>query len=85
MARDFAAEASQYVVPDIGQIDAASMKTLRQLVKTGALASWRGKWYPHAGAPFGIGPDKTCYGTPAMKEFWTNWNASGFLMPDGDA
>lgn len=49
------------VIVDIGQIAPETAKQLNKLVKTGTLIKWRGKWYPVAGASFGIGPDKTCY------------------------
>lgn len=51
------------VVPNIGQIDKPTQKQLDKMVKAGDIAKWRGKWFPVAGSPYGIGPDKTCYGS----------------------
>lgn len=31
-------------------------------------AAWRGAWCPQAGASFGLGPLKTCYGTHAARD-----------------
>lgn len=50
------------VIVNIGQIAPETEKNLNKLVRAGTLLKWRGKWYPVAGASFGIGPDKTCYG-----------------------
>lgn len=50
------------VVVNIGQIDKSTARALNKLVATGELLKWRGKWFPVAGAAFGIGPDKTCWG-----------------------
>lgn len=64
------------VVPNIGQIDDAARKSLERLVKLGAVAEWRGKWFPQAGSPFGMGPDKTCYGLPEVAEYFTSMKAA---------
>lgn len=56
------------VVADIGQVNGLWKTMLEREVRAGRLAKWRGKWHPVAGAPFGIGPDKTCYGTPALRD-----------------
>jgi hypothetical protein len=50
------------VIVNIGQIAPDTEKQLSKLVRTGTLLKWRGKWFPTAGAPWGLGPDKTCYG-----------------------
>lgn len=50
------------VIVNIGQIDKPTARALDKLVRAGELLKWRGKWYPVAGASFGIGPDKTCWG-----------------------
>lgn len=71
MARDFVTEAQTRVVCDIGQIDANAKRALRRAVAAGTLAQWRGYWHPVAGAPFGIGPLKTCYGTAAARDYFT--------------
>lgn len=50
------------VIVAIGQIAPETVKQLDKLVRAGTLLKWRGKWYPVAGASFGLGPDKTCWG-----------------------
>lgn len=50
------------VIVNIGQIAPDTVKQLDKLVRAGTLLRWRGKWYPVAGASFGLGPDKTCWG-----------------------
>lgn len=52
------------VVVDIGQVGPLSRDVLKQAVRAGRLVTWRGKWFPIAGAQYGIGPLKTCWGTP---------------------
>lgn len=58
--------AGERVVPDIGQVKGAWKAALEKEVRAGRLAKWRGYWHPHAGAPWGIGPLKTCYGRPEI-------------------
>lgn len=55
------------VLVDIGQIDRPVKNALKREIRAGRLVSWRGKWHPVAGAPFGFGPDKTCYGTESAR------------------
>lgn len=50
------------VIVQISQIAPDTVKQLDKLVRAGTLLKWRGKWYPVAGASFGLGPDKTCWG-----------------------
>lgn len=50
------------VIVNIGQIAPDTLKQINKLVRTGTLLKWRGKWFPVAGAAFGLGPDKTCFG-----------------------
>lgn len=50
------------VIVQIGQITPETERELNKLVKSGVLLKWRGYWYPIAGASFGIGPLKTCWG-----------------------
>ena len=50
------------VIVQISQIAPETVKQLDKLVRAGTLLKWRGKWFPVAGAAFGIGPDKTCWG-----------------------
>lgn len=50
------------VIVNIGQIAPETEKQLNKLVRAGVLIKWRGKWYPVAGASYGLGPDKTCWG-----------------------
>lgn len=56
-----------HVITNIGQVCPIGKRVLDQAVRAGKLTKWRGKWFPVAGAPFGIGPDKTCWGTPEAK------------------
>lgn len=60
--------AKREVIANIGQITATEKRLLDKAVKRGEIAKWRGKWHPVAGAPFGIGPDKTCYGPKALRD-----------------
>jgi hypothetical protein len=53
------------IICNIGQIDKPTARALDKLVRGGKLAKWRGHWYPIAGANFGMGPLKTCWGIPA--------------------
>lgn len=50
------------VIVNIGQIAPETEKHLNKLVRAGTLAKWRGKWAPVAGASWGLGPDKICWG-----------------------
>lgn len=81
MTRDFVAEALAEPIAQIGQIDADSVKALKRAVKSGQLASWRGKWFPMTGAPIGLGPDKTCYGRPEMAQYYAAMRRG--LMSEG--
>lgn len=58
--------AGEDVVADIGQVKGAWKAALEKEVRAGRLAKWKGCWFPTAGAPGGIGPLKTCYGTPEL-------------------
>ena len=60
--------AGRDVVPDIGQVNGAWKAALTREVKAGRLVTWKGHWFPVAGAPWGIGPLKTCYGTAEAAE-----------------
>ncbi len=51
-----------HVIVNIGQIGPETARKLDKLVEAGTLLKWRGKWYPLAGAAWGLGPDKTCWG-----------------------
>lgn len=62
--------AGRDVVPDIGQVKGVFKQALKKEIKAGRLVTWKGKWFPHAGAPFGLGPDKTCYGTPELRDYF---------------
>jgi len=61
--------AGEDVVANIGQVHGLWKQMLEREVRAGRLAKWRGKWFPQAGAPFGLGPDKTCYGTPELRDY----------------
>lgn len=50
------------VIVNIGQIAPETERALNKMVRSGVLVKWRGKWFPVAGAAFGLGPDKTCWG-----------------------
>lgn len=50
------------VIVQISQIAPDTVKHLDKLVRSGTLVKWRGKWFPVAGASYGLGPDKTCWG-----------------------
>jgi len=58
--------AGRDVVPNIGQVKGAWKAALEHEVRAGRLTKWRGHWYPVAGAPWGLGPLKTCYGRPEI-------------------
>ena len=60
--------AGRDVVPDLGQVKGIWKRTLQREVRAGRLVTWRGKWFPIAGAKFGMGPDKTCYGTTGLRD-----------------
>ncbi len=60
--------AGREVVPDIGQVNGAWKSALSREVKAGRLVTWKGHWHPIAGASWGVGPLKTCYGTPEAAE-----------------
>jgi len=60
--------AGRKVIPDIGQVKGLWKQMLQAEVRAGRLVTWRGKWHPVAGAAWGVGPDKTCYGTPEMRD-----------------
>lgn len=61
------------VVAAIGQINDPTRKQLEKMVRHGDIAKWRGKWFPVAGAPFGIGQDKTCYGPVGSQDRWAGF------------
>lgn len=49
------------VIVNIGQVDAPTKRLFDRWAKSGIALKWRGCWYPVAGAPFGIGPLKSCW------------------------
>ena len=62
------------VVVNIGQVDKPTERFLNKMDRAGIAVKWRGKWYPTAGASWGLGPDKTCWAlspefNPKCKEF----------------
>lgn len=57
------------VVPCIGQVTEKTKRELDRRAKQGAITKWRGRWFPIAGASFGLGPMKTCYGLPDVAVF----------------
>jgi len=50
------------VVCNTGQVPAEVERELNKLVRKGVAVKWRGYWFPVAGASYGIGPLKTCWG-----------------------
>ena len=62
------------VVCDIGQVCPIGKRALDQAVRAGELATWRGHWHPVPGAPFGIGPLKTCWGRPEHRDCWDGFS-----------
>lgn len=59
------------VICNIGHISPETERKLNKLARDGDLAKWRGHWYPTAGAPWGIGPLKTCWGPHEVRDFFT--------------
>lgn len=62
------------VIVNIGQVSAAEAKLLNKAVRRGELKKWRGHWHPVAGAPFGLGPLKTCWGLPEVADYLASFN-----------
>lgn len=62
--------AGERVVPNIGQVRGLWKQMLEREVRAGRLAKWKGKWHPVAGAPWGMGSDKDCYGTPELRDLF---------------
>ena len=71
--RDLVVEVTTRVVPDIGQIDHPSRLALNRMVRAGTIAKWRGRWAPEAGAPWGLGGLKTCYGPPEIRDYFASF------------
>lgn len=70
--RDFLTDAQTQAVADTGQIDPVSLRALKRAVKAGDISQWRGHWFPVTGAPWGMGPLKTCYGPHYVCDHFTN-------------
>jgi hypothetical protein len=68
------AEASTKVIPMIGQVSDLQRRALDKAVRAGIIAKWRGYWFPIAGASWGIGPLKTCYGPCAVRDLLNRSN-----------
>ena len=62
MAHDWLQAAQEGVICDVGQIPHLWRGRLDRAAKAGKIAKWRGYWYPVAGASYGMGPLKTCFG-----------------------
>lgn len=60
-------------IANIGQLDAATRRELDRMVRRGVLAKWRGHWFPIEGAPYGMGPLKTCYGPVEARDYWATF------------
>jgi hypothetical protein len=69
------------VAVNIGQLEPEEIRALNKAVKSGELVTWRGKWFPVTGASFGMGPDKTCWGTPEAKDRVTLWTGIEPTLP----
>lgn len=65
--------AQREVIVGLGQWSAQDKRDLNKMVRIGAVAKWRGKWFPIAGAHFGLGPDKTCYGPVEVANELAEW------------
>lgn len=61
------------VIVNIGQIAPETAKQLAKMVRAGTVLKWRGKWYPVAGAAWGLGPDKTCWALPIVRDNIASW------------
>lgn len=59
--------AIEEVVCDCGQLSPETRRLLERKAKQGVISKWRGYWYPEAGASWGIGPLKTCFGPDYMQ------------------
>ena len=62
--------AGREVEANIGQVKGAWKAALDREVRAGRLTRWQGHWFPVAGAPYGLGPLKTCYGHPDVAAFF---------------
>lgn len=60
--------AGREVIANCGQVRGVWKRTLEREIRKGRLVKWRGRWFPIAGAPFGLGPLKVCYGTAEARE-----------------
>lgn len=69
--------AGRDVVANIGQVKGAWKAALEKEVRAGRLAKWKGRWFPTAGAPWGIGPLKDCYGLPSIAAEFASFRLSG--------
>lgn len=67
--------AGEIAVADIGQVKGLWKRMLQKEVRDGRLVTWRGKWFPQAGCPHGLGPNKTCYGTPQIRDAYAQMTA----------
>lgn len=64
------------VFADTGQVKGAWKAALRKEIKAGRLVTWKGHWFPHPGSPFGMGPLKTCYGIPEIRDAYAQMRGS---------
>lgn len=72
---DIIERAANEVIPCIGQVSATEKRALDKAARRGEIDKWRGYWFPVAGAPFGVGPLKTCYGPVGSQERWSGFTA----------
>lgn len=55
-------QAHRRVVCNTGQISKLDAGRLNRAAKRGEIEKWRGHWFPIPGAPWGLGPLKSCWG-----------------------
>ena len=60
------------VICNIGQVSHAERRALDKLAKAGKLVKWRGYWYPDPRWPEGIGPLKSCWALPHVRNMPPN-------------
>lgn len=60
--RPIVERAQREVICNIGQLSMVERYQLDRAAKRGEIEKWRGHWYPEPGAPYGIGPLKSCWG-----------------------
>ena len=62
-------------IANIGQLTADDKRDLDRWVRAGTVIKFKGRWFPLAGCPDGIGPLKTCYALPPVHAYVTSQEA----------